>query len=1321
MFVLALAMRALVVLAFTGAICSTTAHDDARWSIAAGGSGDELWRADHPSPSVCALDAVHIQTHWRMPPHALLRCLSTASSSSEWADEHFYSVLELVAVAIVGAPSGLTITNVTAPTERRLSELVSIERLAQAQRKQEEAQQRRREQQLRCEFDDEFCTPQLVGIRLPDVLAPHQTLAANHTVALEFAQPTSRPLAHTKDALDRFVHFAEYIGDELAGEWSADGRTLRIRVLSLTPALLKPLEELMQGLLHTTLVLENDDDAVASIMDERVLLQYLEAEAGTMLVATDGGSLRVEPLGEYRLRLSVSVSRHGADEQQGAIIVFTTESPVVRVVTCERSAVVLASSLLFRAVDEQRGPETRAPPSYALDGVLSLAGQEALVLPHSAIGMREPGSWSLSFWLLSTDEPTGSFRSLVFNGDGTGEMRTPSVWWKPDENKFVLRASTTASLDDGLDSEQRLPTNEWVHVGFRFRNCSASAANASSAEAVAVSESEQCADARAAAAAERPWFYGIALFVNGAKDSEVFFDAPAIANSGPLHVGKGPWTDGMRGFVSNLRMFPVAVSDAQLRDEYLDGRALHVNFPSPAVVDNDDTNPDNVPIRERHRRDHESLLFLRSPARDSHPAPQISYLLQRHALQTHRRVGNSDSSGELAVSAISSKSLQESTYRTASAMLERCDSRAWDVLLEAAELGHPQAQRDVGKAHLYGSYDFPDACAGTGGATATASGAVPVRLDFVRARDELEAALSGGAFDAAKHLALLFAASGTQDGSPDSEKAAVSPLANLTLGLYHVAAIAGREDAFAVLGRRYTEGDGVAAALEVGAFHYLHAAADASVAYHALGQQPLHEMNRLYDAFQRDIATGQRGDDDALIQLQKLRADQGDVAAMAAMGDLYYWGTRGVARDHALAHAYFARAARADHVAAQSALAGMLLKGEGVPQDNASAIHWYERAAARNHTRALNGLGFVHFYGTGGVAENRSLALALFERAAANEEDGDSVFNAGYCHALGLGTAANRTRATEYYAIAATKFGHFDAIFELGKAWMAGVEAGVTERNPERAVVYLKAASDGGGRWGRSVRKGFDSFLGGEFRRAAVFYHDAQELGYPVATSNLAFLYDQRLLVSSDSDDTGGRRAREVRAFRYLVRTSVRNRDTEVLVRIGDFHFYGLAGLRPDAREALRWYSRASAEGVDAGAYSVGYMHEFGVGVPVNLERAQRYYERVLELTAGSTDVYVVVRLALARLAIRRWLLTHAPSLAASLAAFSSESSQLHTSNSSDGSGGDDSNRVDRRRFSELGGLALEDVWSAAWSSLYPLVLLAALALVGFITVVSRR
>jgi TPR repeat protein len=161
-----------------------------------------------------------------------------------------------------------------------------------------------------------------------------------------------------------------------------------------------------------------------------------------------------------------------------------------------------------------------------------------------------------------------------------------------------------------------------------------------------------------------------------------------------------------------------------------------------------------------------------------------------------------------------------------------------------------------------------------------------------------------------------------------------------------------------------------------------------------------------------------RGESDELIQMQRLQGERGDVNSMLAMGDLLYFGARGLQRDQAEAfmwcvtlvarHAAVAgtrfgsmshflrllfsgaglwlpcravlcralapllaplpryrRAADLGDPVGQAACGNMLLKGEGVPKNVTAAIELYQKSAAKDNIRALNGLGFAYYYGDG--------------------------------------------------------------------------------------------------------------------------------------------------------------------------------------------------------------------------------------------------------------------------------------------------------------------------------------------------------------------
>lgn len=1014
---------------------------------------------------------------------------------------------------------------------------------------------------LECAFDQDICEPKLIGIKLPDIVAATESFGLNHTLELQFEHATNQPNVATKNELDHFFVFTTYIGDELTGNWSDDGRLLSIRVLEFDTTRTKPLREFMEELIHTSLISKQSD-----VLDQETKIKFAR------LPFEGKARYRIEPAGQYYIK--AAMTKYSSRSQ-------SLHSPSFCIRTCHTSTLVLTASIA--AHDQQDAHITE--PSFFMDGILSHGGQEAFILPHASIRMEKIGSWSMSFWLFTTEQSTGKFRTLFFNGDGNGEHRTPSVWWHPDEPRLVIRASTSTNMDNGMNSKQDIPLREWVHLGFNFRNCS-TGNSTNSAEVIA-----ECVDS---ARYKQTWFYAIEFFVNGVLGQEVLFYEPAISNAGPLHVGKGPWTDGMKGFISNLRVYPRSVSIIEHRRRYLQDRNSHENY--------------NADVKD------EPYEVTMARARKHRPT-QISFLVQSFApesIRLNNHVSSPDYTSAVSVDD-SFEALRLHMYETATKLLEACDRSGWDTLKEAAEFGHPQALFDTGVAHLYGVYKLATEC--------SEESELRVPLNFSRAKEELQLALHGGVWAAGLPLTLLHKVFPTRSGNHNGIESGFS------YGLLHLAATSGSNSAYAILGYRYSSCSPIRHDLV--AYYYSHAAAHSSVAYHEHGKQPLHAMDRLYDGLKEDISIGQQGDDDELIQFQKMRADkEGDVLAMAAMGDLYYWGGRGIVRNHAKAYHYFNRAAQAGHISSQSALAGMLLKGEGTAQDNASAIMWYTNAAKQNHTRALNGLGFIHFYGSGGLPENKTLALEYFERAASNKEDGDSVFNAGYCHEKGLGTGVNVSRAMSYYEVAAREFGHFDAVYEMGRIWIHGID-GILEWSGASALAYLKAASEAGP-WAANLRSGFDRFLAKDFERAAVLYHEAELYGYRLATSNLAYLYDQKLLVPGKLDS-------EQRAFKYLMQTSRDSNDKEVLVRIGDYYFYGLSGLQPDLLQAMKWYSRASLEGIEAGAFNVGHMHEYGLGVPINLERAEKYYRRALELAPRSPEVFVVVHLAFVRLKLRSW------------------------------------------------------------------------------------
>ena len=182
---------------------------------------------------------------------------------------------------------------------------------------------------------------------------------------------------------------------------------------------------------------------------------------------------------------------------------------------------------------------------------------------------------------------------------------------------------------------------------------------------------------------------------------------------------------------------------------------------------------------------------------------------------------------------------------------------------------------------------------------------------------------------------------------------------------------------------------------------------------------------------------------------------------MLAMGNLYYYGARGLPRDQPLAFDYFNRAAALGSFEGTVAVANMYLKGEGGPARNLShAVVLYRQAleADENNVEALNGLGYAYYHGSGDsnctanstnsssdcgssvVVANKTKALEYFERAAKTDRSSSALFNVGQMYYDGVGTPINRTLSIYYWDRAVSLFGNFGSIYMLGQVYLYGDE-----------------------------------------------------------------------------------------------------------------------------------------------------------------------------------------------------------------------------------------------------------------------------------------
>lgn len=150
-------------------------------------------------------------------------------------------------------------------------------------------------------------------------------------------------------------------------------------------------------------------------------------------------------------------------------------------------------------------------------------------VPHSdSLQLGKDGEdFSLAFWLNLQEKPNGSYRSIMHKGSQESE-RTFALWMQPNSNRLHFRISTTASSNEGSDSNAALALNTWTHLAYVKR------ANK------------------------------LELYLDGQLDSSVTLTAAVKPNSGAIYIGKSPWFNAAASCMDEIYLYGKALSLQEL-------------------------------------------------------------------------------------------------------------------------------------------------------------------------------------------------------------------------------------------------------------------------------------------------------------------------------------------------------------------------------------------------------------------------------------------------------------------------------------------------------------------------------------------------------------------------------------------------------------------------------------------------------------------------------------------------------------------------------------------------------------------------------------
>lgn len=372
------------------------------------------------------------------------------------------------------------------------------------------------------------------------------------------------------------------------------------------------------------------------------------------------------------------------------------------------------------------------------------------------------------------------------------------------------------------------------------------------------------------------------------------------------------------------------------------------------------------------------------------------------------------------------------------------------------------------------------------------------------------------------------------------------------------------------------------------------------------------------------------GEEDEDFQIMEYQAQKGNAAAMYKIGIFYYFGLRGLRRDHTKALSWFKKAAERGEPRSMEILGEIYATGAGVERNYTKALEWLTLASKQQLYSAYNGMGYLYVKGYG-VQKNYTKAKEYFEKAADDEEPGEEAsghYNLGVMYLKGIGVKRDVKLARNNF-IKVANAGHPKAFYQVAKMFHTGI--GLKKNLPMAIALYKLVAERGP--WSSLSRWALEAYLKGDIGRAFLLYSRMAELGYEVSQSNAAWILDKYgdrgLCIGESGRCTDSERHQRAHSFWW--QASEQGNEHAALL-IGDAYYYG-RGTERDYLRAADAYMHAKSQSNAQAVFNLGYMHEHGQGLPLDLHLAKRYYDQALEFDRAAK---LPVSLALTSLWIRK-------------------------------------------------------------------------------------
>lgn len=309
----------------------------------------------------------------------------------------------------------------------------------------------------------------------------------------------------------------------------------------------------------------------------------------------------------------------------------------------------------------------------------------------------------------------------------------------------------------------------------------------------------------------------------------------------------------------------------------------------------------------------------------------------------------------------------------------------------------------------------------------------------------------------------------------------------------------------------------------------------------------------------------------------KHQAKRGVTDAQSALGEVFYYGSRGFRRNLTKAAEFYEMGANRGDAQMLFNLGVVKLRGQGVNVNADEARDLLRKSAELGFAPAYNALGYYEL----NMRQNKSGAVDYF-RFAAEHGDRDGLYNYGFALENGLtpGSVGDLKSAMPYYISAANK-GHPGACVVAGDAFSVGQ---YVERDVRIAIIFYKFVADQIPEIGLHLRNGLDGYFENTWYQSLLHYLLAAEAGMEIAQYNAALLceWDRERVSRHTQVDC---------AWRYY-NHSAKLEWVPSLIKTGDNHWYGITAEK-NITTAAQLYSQAAAKEQNPQAiYNLAYLVE---------------------------------------------------------------------------------------------------------------------------------